>query len=121
MGGTYLRLLRQLSLILGIYFLGEFLQKLLHLPIPGSVVGMLILLLALYKGIIKLDMIESVSNFLLENLSFFFIPAGVGLMANFTILKNNLFGILAVTLLSTIIIMLLTGTIVQLLIRRSNK
>ena len=72
-------LLKQFSIILSIYFLGELIQKTSGLPIPGNVIGMLILFVGLYTGIIKLKMIDKISDFLLENLAFFFLPAGSAL------------------------------------------
>lgn len=116
-GGEKLKLLRQASIILGIYFLGELLQKSLNLPIPGSVIGMLILLGLLYTGVIKLDMIEEISNFLLDHLAIFFIPAGVGLISSFSLLRGNWFAIIAVSFISTIIVLVATGIIVQIILK----
>ncbi|QGU93832.1 CidA/LrgA family protein [Clostridium bovifaecis] len=112
-----MKLLRQASIILGIYFLGELLQKSLNLPIPGSVIGMLILLGLLYTGVIKLDMIEEISNFLLDHLAIFFIPAGVGLISSFSLLRGNWFAIIAVSFISTIIVLVATGIIVQIILK----
>ncbi|KOF57435.1 MULTISPECIES: CidA/LrgA family protein [Clostridium] len=113
-----MKLLRQLCIILGICFIGEALNKLLNLPIPGNVLGMIILLILLNTGIIKLEKIEEISNFLLEHLAFFFVPAGVGLISCFGLLKKNLISITFIILISTIIIMAVTGLTVQLLKRR---
>lgn len=85
-----MKFLKQLMIILVTYFIGQVLQTLLHLPIPGSVIGLILLFLALQKGIIKVEMIEDVCDFLLSNMSFFFIPAGVGLITSFAVgLDNN--------------------------------
>ncbi|MCY6370261.1 CidA/LrgA family protein [Clostridium ganghwense] len=116
-----MKLLRQSSIILIIWFSGELLHTTLNLPIPGSVLGMLILLTCLCTRVIKLDMIEEFSNFLLDHLAFFFIPAGVGLISCFPILKDNWIAIIAISFFSTIIIMSSTGIIVQSMIRRRNK
>lgn len=112
-----MKLLRQASIILGTYFLGELLQKSFNLPVPGSVIGMLILLGSLYTGLIKLDMIEEISDFLLDHLAFFFIPAGVGLISSFSLLRGNWFAIITVSLISTIIVLVATGVIVQIIMK----
>lgn len=106
-------LLKEFSIILIIYFLGELLQKISGLPIPGNVVGMLILFLGLYTGIIKLKMIGKISDFLLDNLAFFFLPAGVSLITCFSLLEGKWTAILEVSLLSTVITLGVTGLTVE--------
>ncbi|MDD4498597.1 MAG: CidA/LrgA family protein [Methanosarcinaceae archaeon] len=106
-------MLKQFSIILSIYFLGEGLQKAFSLPVPGNVLGMLILFFGLYAGIVKLDMIERASDFLLDNLAFFFLPAGVSLITCFSLLEGQLTSILIISLLSTFVILIVTGLIIQ--------
>jgi holin-like protein len=110
-------LLKQFSIILSIYFLGELIQKTLGLPIPGNVIGMLILFFSLYTGIIKLNMIGKISDFLLENLAFFFLPAGISLITCFALLEGKWTTILVVSLLSTVITLAVTGLTVELIKR----
>lgn len=116
-----MKLLRQAALILGIYFLGQIIQLSFSIPVPGSVIGMILLLILLCTGIIKVEMIEDISNFLLDNLAFFFIPAGVGLLASFSILKGNIFAIVSISLISTIIIIACTGIIVEFMMKGRTK
>lgn len=113
-----MKLLRQGALLLVIIFIGEMLNRILKIPIPGSVLGMIILLIALLTGIIKLSQIEEVSNFLLDHLAFFFIPAGVGLLSVLGVIKGSWYLILIVAFLTTIIVMAVTGLLVQFLKRR---
>lgn len=92
-------------------------QKISGLPIPGNVIGMLILFFGLYTGIIKLDMIGKISDFLLENLAFFFLPAGVSLITCFALLEGKWTAILMVSLISTVITLAATGLTVELVKR----
>lgn len=110
-----MKLLRQAGIVIGICFLGELLQRLLKLPIPGNVLGMIILFLCLCSGIIKLEMIKEFSDFLLDHLAFFFIPAGVGLLACMDVLSGKWLAFLGVCFITTIIIMIVTGHTVQLM------
>lgn len=110
-----LKLLREFLLILALYFIGEALHIFLHLPIPGNILGMILLLLCLCTKILKLEMIENISNFLLDHLAFFFIPAGVGLITSLDILKGTWYKILLVCFLTTIIVMVVSGKVVQVL------
>lgn len=116
--GDSLKYLRQLAVILFACFIGEILHAYLKLPIPGNVLGMLFLLFCLCTGIIKLEMVEEVSNFLLDHLAFFFLPAGVGLMTCFVILKGNWTAFISIIFISTIVVLAGTGITVQILMRR---
>lgn len=110
-----MKLFRELIIILGIYLAGVFISGIFKLSIPGNVLGMLILLLLLQTGIIKLKSIENAAAFFLDNLSFFFIPAGVGILSTFGVIKDIWIKLLVICILTTIITMVCTGKIVQLL------
>ncbi|AKB36342.1 Antiholin-like protein LrgA [Methanosarcina siciliae C2J] len=106
-------MLKQFSIILGIYFLGDFLQKVFGLPVPGNILGMLILFFGLYSGVIKLEMIDRISDFLLDNLAFFFLPAGVSLITCFAILEGKLTAVIGISVVSTVVILGVTGLTVE--------
>ncbi len=114
-------LLKQFSIILSIYFLGELLQKAFGLPVPGNVIGMLLLFFGLSAGVIMLEMIDKMSGFLLDNLAFFFLPAGVSLITCFTLLEGKWTAILEISVLSTVVILAVTGLTVELLKKYLNK
>ncbi|GFP75118.1 CidA/LrgA family protein [Clostridium sp. YIM B02505] len=109
-----MKLFRELLIILVIFFIGEFISKTFNLPIPGNIIGMLLLLVLLLTKVIKLSYIETISNFFLDHLSFFFIPAGVGLLTSMDVLKSSWGRILIVCILSTIIMIAVTGFVIQL-------
>lgn len=101
--------------ILITYFLGELLQVLFNLPIPGAVIGLILLFIALNMGIIKVEMIEDVCEFLLSNMSFLFIPAGVGLMTSFGMLKGKWLPFMVIIIISTILVWIVTAYVVKFL------
>ena len=115
-----MKLLRQFLIILIICFTGEVLSKVVHIPLPGSIIGMILLFICLISGIIKLEMIAEISKFLLDHLAFFFIPAGVGLLAYVGILKKNLLPILVICFITTFLVMIVTGWTVQLIKQQLN-
>lgn len=90
---------------IGIFFLiclaGELFSALLPIPIPGSIIAMLFLCL-LFK-LIKPEHIEKKSDFLLGNMAFFFIPAGVGILEQFPLLLQNLLPLAVICVVSTIL------------------
>jgi holin-like protein len=113
-----IKYLIQFGIILLICFTGDFLQISLNLPIPGNIIGMLLLLFLLLTGLVKLPMIEDVSNFMLKHLSFFFIPAAVGLITCFSVLEGKWAVLIFISVISTFIIAAVTGITVQMLIKR---
>lgn len=111
-----MKILRESIIILSIYLIGEILSKSLSLPIPGNILGMLLLLLLLCTKVIKVNQIESISNFFLDHLAFFFIPAGVGLLTSFNLIKDSLVIILIICIITTSIVLVITGKVVELII-----
>lgn len=110
-----MKYLRQLMIILIMCFLGQLLERICPIPIPGVVIGLILLFLSLCAGIIKVEMIEDISNVLLSHMSFLFIPAGVGLMVSFNILKGKWIIFMFIVGISTIIVWIVTFYIVLLL------
>jgi len=115
-----MKLLKQLLIILVICFIGEAVHTLLKIPIPGNVIGMVLLFICLCTGIIKIEMISEVSKFFLDNLAFFFIPAGVGLVTCKALIKTTWPALLVIIIVTTVIVALTTGYTVQLL-RKDRK
>lgn len=116
-----MKLLREMLIVLVIYFIGEFLSKGLHLPLPGNILGMIILLILLCTKVVKVEQVDNVSNFLLDHLAFLFIPAGVGILAAMNVLQGNILKLLLIVITSTIVIMISSGSIVQLVMKLMNK
>jgi holin-like protein len=118
LGETKVKLFRESLIILIIYLLGELLSKLLKLPVPGNILGMVILFILLCTKVVKVDNISTVTNFLLEHLAFFFIPAGVGLMTSIGIIKSTWWQLIVVCISTTIIIIGVTGIVIQAISKR---
>ena len=110
-----MKYLQQLMIILGAYILGVILQISLNLPIPGTVLGLILLFLGLYSGIIKVEMIEDMCELLISHMSFLFIPAGVGLITSFNLLSGNIIKFSLIILFSTVIVWVVTGYVVKFL------
>jgi len=84
-----LALVWQITLITLISLSGDKISQLLPLPIPGSVIGILLLFALLSLGIIKTAQISMIANFLLKHLVFFFIPVTVSLMNYWDVFSKN--------------------------------
>lgn len=112
-GGIEMDIYKQLLYILSFSLLGEVLSKVFTLPIPGSVIGMLLLFLALQFKLLKVKDVETVGGFLLGNLSILFLPAGVGIMVYFPVIKDTWWLLLIISLLTTAFTIGFVGLIVQ--------
>lgn len=115
------KIIGQTFLLWVIYYLSTWAVNFLHLPIPGSVLGIIILFTLLSTGIIKEQWLSAATNPLLKHLSFFFIPISVELMewGDLFMQKGSLLFLPLV--ISTLVALLTTGGIVQLLIKSQQE
>lgn len=116
-----LNYLKQFGIILAISCLGEILHQLLPLPVPASIYGIVILFTCLQSGLLKLASIRETSVFLIEIMPILFLPAAVGLLEAWDVLKPNLLPIAAITAVSTFVVMGAAGLVTQAVIRRGKK
>ena len=116
-----MKYLKQLLIILAISFVGEALKYFLPLPIPASIYGMVLLFILLLTGVVKLDGVQDVGKFLIEIMPVMFIPAGVGLMASWGVLKPMLVPVVVIIVVSLVLVMGISGRITQRVIRHNQK
>ena len=112
-------MIRQCAVLFGCLALGECVVFLTGVKLPSSIIGMLLLTLFLKVGWVKLKWVQGLSDFLVANLGFFFVPAGVALMLYFDIIQAQFWPILIASVVSTLLVFLVTGWIHQI-IRRLN-
>lgn len=98
-----MKMILQIGVVLGICLLGEGISLLLPIPFPGSVIAMVLLFLLLLSQILHPAHIRQKSDFLLQNMAFFFIPAGVGIMEYAEELLPFLLPLLLICLITTIL------------------
>ena len=116
-----MRYIKQFAIILGISFIGELLKSIIPLAIPASIYGLILMLLVLKFQIIRLEQVKEVAFFLIEVMPIMFIPAAVGLLTSWEILKAIWLPITVITICTTIIVMGVTGLTTQNIIRRRKK
>lgn len=115
-----MKYLKQFLIILVISYAGELLKYVLPLPIPASIYGMVILLVGLLIGWIALDAVKDVGKFLIEIMPVMFIPAGVGLMSSWGILKPLILPVSIITVVTIVTVMAATGKVSQWVIRKGK-
>jgi holin-like protein len=92
-----------------------------NVPMPGNLIGMLLLLALLLTGIVKLEWIESGAALLLTHLAFFFVPIAVGLMNFGGLLQHQGIALLATLVIAAGAGIVLAGVITQTLARRAQR
>ena len=107
-------MIRQCAILFGCLALGELIVFLTSIKLPSSIIGMLLLTLFLKLGWIKLHWVQGMSDFLVANLGFFFIPPGVALLLYFDIIAAEFWPIAIASLVSTLLVLVVTGWVHQL-------
>jgi holin-like protein len=113
-------MVRGLAILLALQFLGETLSRGLAIPIPGNVLGMGLMLLALWTKIVRIEWVEEAAELLLSHLALFFVPAGVGVMVYFGLIGRQWLPIVVATVVSTFVVMAVTGWVATRLERRDS-
>lgn len=114
-------ILTQIGVVLGVCLVGELVAQVLPFPFPSSVIAMVLLFVLLCAKVIKPHHIRQKGDFLLKNMAFFFIPAGVGILENFDQLKANLLPFLAVCVLTTFITFFVSAMTVRFMMALQKK
>lgn len=106
--------------ILGFCLAGELLHWLLPLPVPASIYGLVLLLLALKMGVVKLEQIKETSQFLTAIFPLLFIPGAAGIMELWDILGQIWLPVVLALVVVTIATFAAAGRVTQWLIRRKH-
>ena len=104
-----------------ITFIGELLNLLLPLPVPGSVYGMILLFLCLLTGIVKVSQVEETANFLITVMPIMFVAPSVGLINSYSAIAGSIPVLLFICFFTTITTMTITGLIAQFIIKKGKK
>ena len=100
---------KQLAILIGCLAVGEFVVWLTHVPVPSSILGMLLLTALLQMKVVKFEWVSALSDFLVANMGFFFVPPGVALMLYFDIIKAEFVPIVVAVIGSTVLVLVMTG------------
>jgi len=109
-------------ILLMLYWLaGEFIVRLFHIPLPGQIVGMGLLLGSLFWGIVKLEDIQKTADFLLKHMMLLFVPVVVGVMVYFPFMLNNWLPITGAIIVGTVGVLATAGGATSIMNRRKRK
>lgn len=119
-----MKYLKQVSILFTFTFISEILNKIIPLPIPASIYGLVFLFLCLEFKIIKIDQIKDTADFLLAILPIMFVPSSVGFIKALPLMKKYGIQFLIIGVSTTFLVMIVSGLITQLILRikkRFNK
>ncbi|SHK53577.1 CidA/LrgA family protein [Fibrobacter sp. UWEL] len=116
-----MRIPLQIAVIFAICLVGEFLYRVVGVPIPGNILGMVILLLLLCLKVLKPEQISGVSSFFLNHLALFFLPPSIAIMTVGDDILSQWPTLLILCIVLTIVTLAATGLTTQLLIGLQEK
>ena len=112
-----MKIIRQIGIIFTVCWLSILVEKALPFSFPASVIGMLLLFICLLTGILKIEHIQEKADFLLENMAFFFVPAGVSIINYFDVLESTWIQLVVICVISTVVTFAVTAWSVKLTVR----
>ena len=116
-----LKILLQIGIVFGLYWLSQCIEAALPFPFPASVISLLLLLILLMLKVVKVDHIREKADFLLGNLSFFFVPVSVSFMNYVDVVRDNAAAFFTICVVSTVLCFAVTAWVVQLTSRLLEK
>lgn len=109
-----MKLIKQFTIIFSIYSIADILSKTLKLPIPGNVIGMILLFILLMLGIVKENHIDEASDILIANMSMLFIPGTLAIMDEYKYVKDEIIPFVIICVFMIVVIMAATGLSAQI-------
>lgn len=98
-----MKLLSQIGIVFGICLISMGIEAILPFSFPASVIGMIVTFILLLFKILKLEHIKNFSDFLLGNMAFLFVPAGVNIINYLSVLVDNILPLLVICIVSTVV------------------
>lgn len=111
-----MRFFRQIMRLFMLCCIGDLISVMLPFPFPGSVIALILLFLCLILKLIKVEQINIISDFLLKNMSFVFLPATVSIISHVGVLKSIIGPFLFICIITTLITFFCTAYAVKLTI-----
>lgn len=103
------RIIIQIAILFGFSFLGNLVHVYLHIPLPGSIIGLLLLFLVLSLNVFSVKWIEKGAGLLLAFLPLLFVPTLVGIIKYPELFTGKGILVILVVVISTIITMIAAG------------
>lgn len=116
-----MKYLTQFLIIMGFTLTGEALQRLIPLPIPASVYGLVLLFAALCLGLVKVDQVKETGGFLTSILPILFVSPAVGIVEDWALIREDLLAILLLLIASTALTFGIAGRAAQAFLKKGGE
>lgn len=116
-----MKYIKQFGIILSVTLLGELLNAAIPLPVPASIYGLVLMLTGLMTKLIPLHEVKETGKFLLDIMPLLFVPAAVGLIDTWGVLRPVIVPVTVTVLVSTVAVMAASGRATQAVIRFSKQ
>lgn len=116
-----MKILYQFLIILGFSLLGETLSRLIPLPIPAAIYGLVLIFLALNFKIIRLEQVQTTSAYLIDIMPILFVSPAVNLIEYWDIVKPNLAALAVIMIAATVLTFGAAGVVAQLVMDKGGK
>lgn len=116
-----MKYVRQFTIFVSVCFIGEIIHRIIPLPIPSPIYGLVLMFLALEFKIMPLDKIEEISDSLLEIMPLLFVPSTAGLLVAWPVIKKYWFPILIIGIAGTMLVFFVTGRVTQFFEKKFRK
>ncbi|MDY4182446.1 MAG: CidA/LrgA family protein [Pseudoflavonifractor sp.] len=98
-----MKIMYQIAIIFSVCWISQVIEALLPFAFPASVIGMVLLFLLLCTGALRMEHIREKSDFLLSNMAFFFVPAGVSIINYADVLRSSAVQLVIICLVTTVL------------------
>ncbi len=116
-----MRYIFEFCIIAAISFVAEVIKYFLPLPVPASIYGLIIMLILLISGVLKVEKVSAVADFLIKIMPLMFIPAVVGLVESYTAIKPIVIRLIIFVPVSTVVVMGVCGRVAQAIRTRQKR
>lgn len=116
-----MKIIYQTGIIFSLCWVSQIVEALLPFNFPASVIGMILLFILLACRVMKVEHIREKSDFLLSNMAFFFVPAGVSIINYFDVLKSSIAQLLLICLFTTVLTFAATAGSIRLTLKLMNR
>lgn len=110
----------QVSVISIVLLISKMIESFMPIPMPASVIGLILLFICLCTGIIKLGQVEKVGTALTDNIGLLFVPAGISVVKSLGLIAENPVLILGLIFISTLLLLLCTGFFSQVIVKLTD-
>ncbi|KIL26212.1 antiholin-like murein hydrolase modulator LrgA [Bacillus altitudinis] len=113
--------LSQAFIFATVMFVSNLISMYLPIPMPASVIGLVLLFILLTTKIVKLEQVEQLGSSLTGLISFLFVPSGISVIQSLGVMQEVGVQVVGVIIIATIMLLAATGLFSQLLMQLSER